>query len=166
MPRSRSVVERTSALGPASVRTVSLRAGIASTRILQLIGRRAMCPAYVRVWAIRNPGVSIRAPLSTYVLRGRSGDGMEVAAFRVLALHEAAAGPAAFERERLAARVAATVLGVLRGREDAPSHLAAALAPHQHPHRREPYPHGASTNSRYPAARGSGARRQGRARDR
>src|SRR4051794_17561796 len=42
MPRSRSVVESTRTFGPASVRIVSLRAGMPSTRILQSMLRRAM----------------------------------------------------------------------------------------------------------------------------
>src|SRR5881275_149450 len=46
MPRSRSVVERTSAFGPASVRIVSLRAGMPSTRMRQSMERRAMARRY------------------------------------------------------------------------------------------------------------------------
>ena len=74
MPRSRSVVESTSALGPASVSTVSLRAGIESMRIRQLMGRRAMHPGYARVRPIRKPSMSANALAWTDV-RGGVGAG-------------------------------------------------------------------------------------------
>src|SRR5688572_22572279 len=56
MPRSRIVVESTSAFGPASVRMVSLRTGIPSSRIRQAIGRRIEIngrPAPGRAQAVR-----------------------------------------------------------------------------------------------------------------
>src|SRR5690348_13603378 len=138
MPRSRSVVERTSALGPASVRTVSLRAGIASMRILQLMGRRAMDPTYARDPSIRKPNLSAKAGVSTDVLveLGRRPDQrVEIAAFSVGVLEEPAPRVAALHRERLAAGLADAVLRASRGAEDAPAHLTAVLASHQYPHR-------------------------------
>src|SRR2546423_14408471 len=108
MPRSRIVVERTSALGPASVRIVSLRAGIESMRRRQLIGRRAMDSGYARARAFRKSEREPKRRGSTDVLNRRSGGRREVPALlnslrrQRLArrVDDEATGTATLERER------------------------------------------------------------------
>src|SRR5436190_11214852 len=131
MPRSRIVVERTSAFGPASVRMVSLRAGIASMRRRQLMGRRAMPPGYARVRSLRKWERERETSCSTDVLERRRRRRREVAALldRVglnrlpgCRLDDEARGAATLEREREAAAVAHAVVGAIDPAEDAPAH--------------------------------------------
>src|SRR3954469_10086178 len=132
MPRSRSVVDSTSAFGPASVRMVSLRAGMPSTRMRQSMVRRAMSrryPSWDRLRQQSRSNIRPEAPLGAHAgSGGRFGAG--VAPLSGRAAPEAAARPAAL-RAPLGAADAA--LARLRVAAEAPFDLSALHAAHQSP---------------------------------
>src|SRR5437660_11877529 len=110
MPRSRSVVERTSAFGPASVRIVSLRAGMPSTRMRQSMERRAMARRYPSEGPSERPFGSNMRPAGGVPASARRAGGVRHVAPLAGEASEPAAGTAP-----LGAQLGAADAAFLRG---------------------------------------------------